>query len=174
MKWILIVVGVIAGLVALMAIIGALMPKGHTASRTAVINKAPEVLWQTMTDCAAFPQWRTDIKSVEVLPDRDGHKLWREDGKNGKMTLEAIEASPPSRLVLKIADPDLPFGGTWTYELQASGAGTRVTITEDGEVYNPIFRFMGRVFFSPSASIETYLKALGKKHDEDVQFSSSS
>jgi len=68
MKWILIVVGVIAGLIALMAVIGALLPKGHAASRSTVINKPPEVLWQTMTDCAAFPQWRDDIKTVEVLP----------------------------------------------------------------------------------------------------------
>ena len=172
MKWILIVVGVIAGLIALIAIIGALLPKGHTAARTTVINKPPDVLWQAMTDCAAFPQWRTDVKSVEVLPDRNGHKVWREDGKNGKLTLETIEASPPSRLVLLIADPDLPFGGKWTYELQPSPGGSRVTITEDGEVYNPIFRFMSHVFFSQSASIETYLKALGKKYGEDVQLSS--
>jgi hypothetical protein len=171
MKWILIVVGVIAGLIALMAIIGALLPKGHTAARTTVINKPPEVLWQAMTDCAAFSQWRTDVKSVEVLPDRNGHTVWREDGKNGKITLETIEASPPSRLVLLIADPDLPFGGKWTYELQPSPGGSRVTITEDGEVYNPIFRFMSHVFFSQSASIETYLKALGKKYGEDVQIS---
>ena len=70
------------------------------------------------------------------------------------MTLETIEASPLSRLVLRIADPDLPFGGKWTYELQPSANGSRVTITEDGEVYNPIFRFMSHVFFSQSASIE--------------------
>jgi uncharacterized protein YndB with AHSA1/START domain len=171
MKWILIVVGAIAGLIALMAVIGALMPKGHTASRSTLINKTPETLWQAMIDCAAFPQWRSDIKNIEVLPDRDGHRVWREDAKNGKMTLETIEASPPSRLVLKIADPDLPFGGTWTYELQASETGCRVTITEDGEVYNPIFRFMGRVFLSPTASIEAYLKALGKQYGEDVQIS---
>ena len=171
MKWILIIVGAIAGLIALIAVVGALMPKGHTASRSTLINKPPEVLWQAMTDCAAFTQWRTDVKSVEVLPDRNGHKVWREDGTNGKMTLEQIEASPPSRLVLKIADPDLPFGGKWTYELQPSGAGCRVTITEDGEIYNPIFRFMGRIFFSPTASIETYLKALAKKYGEDVQIS---
>ena len=174
MKWILIVAGVVAGLIALMAIIGSLMPKGHKASRSAVINTPPEVLWRTMTDCEAFPQWRDDVKTVEVLPDRGGHRVWREDGKNGKMTLETIEASPPSRLVLRIADPDLPFGGTWTYELQPSGGGSLVTITEDGEVYNPIFRFMGRVFFSQTASIETYLKALGKKYGEDVQLSSPS
>ncbi|MEK6409420.1 MAG: SRPBCC family protein [Acidobacteriota bacterium] len=173
MKWFLIVVGVIAALIAVVAIIGSLMPKGHSASRTTVINKPPEVLWQAMTDCAAFPQWRADVKSVEVISDRDGHRVWREDGKNGKMTLETVEANPPSRLVLRIADPDLPFGGTWTYDLQASGSGSRVTITENGEVYNPIFRFMSRVFFSPTASIETYLKALGKKYGEDVQLSSS-
>jgi uncharacterized protein YndB with AHSA1/START domain len=172
MKWILIVVGVIAGLIGLIAIIGSLMPKSHTASRSTVINKSPEVLWQAITDFAAFPQWRTDIKNVEALPDREGHKVWREDGKNGMLTLETIEASPPSRLVLRIADPDLPYGGTWTYELQSTGAGSRLTITEDGEIYNPIFRFMGRLFFSPTASIETYLKALGKKYGEDVQFSS--
>ncbi|MEK6286149.1 MAG: SRPBCC family protein [Acidobacteriota bacterium] len=173
MKWFLIVVGVIAALIAVVAIIGSLMPKGHSASRTTVINKPPEVLWQAMTDCAAFPQWRADVKSVEVISDRDGHRVWREDGKNGKMTLETVEANPPSRLVLRIADPDRPFGGTWTYDLQASGSGSRVTITENGEVYNPIFRFMSRVFFSPTASIETYLKALGKKYGEDVQLSSS-
>ena len=75
---------------------------------------------------------------------------------------------------MKIADPDLPFGGTWTYELKPSGSGTRVTITEDGEVYNPIFRFMSHVFFSQSATIETYLKSLGKKYGEEVQLSSPS
>jgi uncharacterized protein YndB with AHSA1/START domain len=160
MKWILIVVGVIAALIALMAIIGSLMPKGHTASRTTVIKTPPEVLWQTMTDCAAFPQWRTDVKTVEVLPDRDGHRVWRENGKNGKMTLETIEASPPLRLVLRIADKDLPFGGTWTYELQASGGGSRVTITENGEVYNPIFRFMSRFVFGHTATMDAFITHL--------------
>ena len=174
MKWIIIIAGAIAALIALIAIIGSLMPKGHTASRTTVINKPPEVLWRTMTDCAAFPQWRADVKSVEVLGDRDGHKVWREDGRNGKMTLEAVEATPPSRLVLRIADPDLPFGGTWTYEVEPEQGGSRITITENGEVYNPIFRFIGRVFFSQTATIETYLKALGRKFGEDVQLSASS
>ena len=44
MKWILIVAGIIAGPIALMAIIGSLLLKGHTASRTTVINKPPDVL----------------------------------------------------------------------------------------------------------------------------------
>jgi uncharacterized protein YndB with AHSA1/START domain len=132
MKWLLIVGGVVVGLIALVAIIGALLPRGHTASKSTVINKPPEVLWQAMTDSAAFPQWRSDVTKVEILPDRNGHKVWCEDGKNGKMTLETIESDPPILLVLKIADPDLPFGGTWTYKLEPVAAGCRVTITEEG------------------------------------------
>jgi len=41
-----------------------------------------------------------------------------------------------------------------------------VAITERGEVYHPIFRVLSRFFFSPTASIERYLTALGEKLGE--------
>jgi len=37
---------------------------------------------------------------------------------------------------------------------------TEVTITEDGEVYNPIFRFMSAYVFGHTATIEQYLTDL--------------
>ncbi len=52
-------------------------------------------------------------------------------------------------MVLRIADPSLPFSGTWTYEIKPTGTGRELTLTEDGEVGNPIFRVMQKVFFSP-------------------------
>ena len=64
---------------------------------------------------------------------------------------------------MRIADPSLPFGGTWTYELRAEGSGTSLTLTEDGEVYNPIFRVMQKFFFSPYKTIDTYLENLKKR-----------
>jgi uncharacterized protein YndB with AHSA1/START domain len=173
MKWILVIIIGIAALTALMAIAGSFIPKAHTATRSTVIGRSPDVLWQALTDCSAFPQWRSDVKAVEILPDHDGHKIWREDGKNGKITLETIESTPPTRLVLKIADPDLPFGGTWTYQIEPNATGSRITITEDGEIYNPIFRLMGRLFFSQTATIEGYLTSLGKKFGEDVQLATN-
>ncbi|HSR42141.1 MAG TPA: SRPBCC family protein, partial [Longimicrobiales bacterium] len=79
----------------------------------------------------------------------------------GTMTIETVEAEVPTRLVTRIADEDLPFGGTWTYELEPTGDGrTRVTITEDGEVYNPVFRFMARFVFGHTATMDTYLDGL--------------
>ncbi len=55
----------------------------------------------------------------------------------------------------------LPFGGTWTYELAPAGpTATRLTITEDGEVYSPIFRLVGRFFLGYDATLERYRDAL--------------
>jgi hypothetical protein len=68
--------------------------------------------------------------------------------------------------VTRIADPSLPFGGTWTYDLKPQGSGTELTITEDGEVYNPIFRFMSKFVFSQTATIEAYQASLKRKLSE--------
>jgi hypothetical protein len=67
--------------------------------------------------------------------------------------------------VSRIADKKLPFGGTWTYELKAADRGTALTIREDGEVYNPVFRFVSRYVFGHYATLDGYLKALETRLD---------
>jgi hypothetical protein len=89
--------------------------------------------------------------------------MFREAGKQGSILYRVEALEPPSRLVTRIADPALPFGGTWTFELMPKDGGTALTITEDGEVYNPIFRFMSKVFFSQTATMEAYLTSLKKR-----------
>ena len=90
--------------------------------------------------------------------------MFREHGKQGAITYRIETAETPTRMVVRIADTSLAFGGTWTHELRAtSSGGTDLTTTEDGEVYNPIFRFMSKFFFSPTATIEGYQGALGKR-----------
>lgn len=168
MKWALIALGAIISLALIVTAIGALLPKQHVASRSALFKQSAATVWQTITDIESFSAWRTDLKGVERLPDREGRPVWREVSRQGAMTLEIVESSPPNRLVSRIADPDLPFGGSWTYELAEADAGTKLTITENGEVYNPIFRFMSRFVFGHTATLEAYLKALGKKFGEDV------
>ena len=169
MKWLLVLVGVLVALVVVVTIIGALLPKGHVARRTARYRQRPEVIWKAITDYDAFPAWRSDVESVEKLPGRDGLPAWREKSRHGEIPLEVTEAQPPTRLVTRIADPNLPFGGFWTYEITPlAEGGAQLTITENGEVYNPVFRFVSRFIMGHSASIEAYLRALGKKFGEDV------
>ena len=80
------------------------------------------------------------------------------------MTLATERSEPPRLLVVRI-DPGLPFGGTWTYEVAPVPGGSTLTITENGEIYNPLFRFMARYIFGYEGTIETYMAAL-KKHLE--------
>jgi uncharacterized membrane protein len=166
MKWVLIAAAVVIGLVALVVIVGFLLPKAHQASRKVRLRQPAATVWRTITEIDAMPSWRSDVTSVERMPDRDGHAVYVEVGKNGRLPLEVVERQEPRRLVTKIADPSLPFGGTWTFEITPENDSCDITITERGEVYNPIFRFVSRLFMDPAATLEAYLTSLGRKFGE--------
>ena len=168
MRWILTVVGVLAAIVSIVVLGGMLLPKQHTARSHATFNAAPDSIWRVLTDVEAFPSWRADVSRVELLPSSNGRRSWREIGKNGSITFEEVAAEPSRRLVSRIADPNLPFGGSWTYDVVPDATGTRVTITEDGIVYNPVFRFMSRYVFGHHATQEAFLRSLGKKLGHNV------
>jgi len=65
-------------------------------------------------------------------------------------------------MIARIADKDLPFGGNWDYSISPNATGSTLTIIENGEVYNPIFRVVSR-FMSNTATMDAYLSALATK-----------
>jgi uncharacterized protein YndB with AHSA1/START domain len=167
-KWILIVAGVVV-FVALAAVaIGASLPKEHTATRSARFRESPDVIWSTLTGFAQYPAWRSTVKSVEILPPVNGMAAWREADSHGNaIPYVLVESDAPRRMTTRITDPKLPFGGTWTFEITPdAGGGSSVRITEHGEVYNPLFRFVSRYIMGYTATIDAYLKALGAKFGE--------
>jgi hypothetical protein len=161
MKWLLIVVGVLVLIVAGMAATGAMLPRNHVASRTAQLSASPESLWSIVTDVSNYPAWRSEVDSVERLATPG--LSWREVSGGDRITFEAVTMDAPSHFVAHIADKGLPFGGTWDYRIEPSGTGSRITITENGEVYNPIFRFVSKYFMGHTATIDKYLTALSRR-----------
>jgi uncharacterized protein YndB with AHSA1/START domain len=155
MRWLVLAGVILASIVLVVIIVGALLPVAHTAERSVEISAPPERVWAALTDVSAFPTWRPDVASVEQLPDG----TWREHGRNGVITYRVTAAEPPSRLVVRIVDKTLPFGGEWEYRVVPGS----VTITERGEIYNPVFRFMSRFVFGQTATIEAYLWALKRR-----------
>jgi uncharacterized protein YndB with AHSA1/START domain len=169
MKWLMIVVGILAVGVLIVLAIGAMLPKQHTVTRKAHYRQPPAAIWQAITDYNKFPEWRKGVERVEPLPAGNGHGGWVEYVKGaGRIPLEITESVPPQRLVTLIADPNLPFGGTWTYEIAPIDGGSLLRITENGEVRNPIFRFVSRFIFGQHATLDQYLKDLGAKFGEPV------
>lgn len=170
MGWLIGIIGATVGLVILVVAIGALLPKQHVVIRKARFTQSPDILWQALIDYQAMPTWHPSTQRVERLPDRDGHPVWREVDKRGEgIAYETMEQVPPRRLVRRIADPTLPFGGNWTLDLTPVDNGCEITITERGEVYNPIFRFVSRFIMGHTAALDAYLKALGSKFGQAVQ-----
>jgi len=114
---------VVAGLlvvVVLVLAVGALLPPDHVAARSAEYNQPPAAIWEAVTDYESFPEWRSGVSTVDRLADRDGRPVWVENGSFGPLPMATDESRPPTRLVLRIADDNLPFGGTWTYEIERS------------------------------------------------------
>jgi hypothetical protein len=166
MKWVMVVVGLLVAIVGAVALIGAMLPREHRATRRARFRQKPEAIYAAV---AGPPDWRSDLKGSGPLPDKNGRKQWWEVSGGQRITYELVEDAAPARRVTRIADAGLPFGGTWTLEIAPEGSGSTLRITEDGQVYNVIFRFMSRYVFGHTRTIETYLKDLGKKFGEAVE-----
>jgi uncharacterized protein YndB with AHSA1/START domain len=163
MRVVLILLAVVVGLGLVVVLVGLMLPVKHEATVSAAIPAAPEAVWAVLTDPASYPKWRGDVTSVEMLPVDSGRVAWREVGKNGSISYAIEQADAPRRLVTRITDKSLPFGGSWEYQVTGDGAGSRVRITEHGEVYNPVFRFVSRFIMGHTATVSAYLKALGAR-----------
>jgi uncharacterized protein YndB with AHSA1/START domain len=163
MKWIWLTLGVIAVLILAVMVVGWLLPETHRATRQATLQAPPETVWALITGIDAFPSWRSDVTSVQRLPDRVGRPVWVEEGSNGRLTLAVERSEAPRLLVTRIADPDLAFGGTWTYEISPAPGGSMLTITEDGVIYNPFFRVMARFVFGHESTLAAYLTAIERQ-----------
>ena len=162
MRIALVIVAIVAALCAVIIIIGYMLPAQHRASRQAAFDISPDTLFAFISDVEHYPSWRSTVKRVELLPAVSGKQRFREIGDDGTILYEADVARDASHRITRIADTSLPFGGSWTYVVSSTPTGSTLRITEDGEVYNPVFRFMARFVFSHTRTIDTYLRDAAK------------
>jgi hypothetical protein len=168
MKWLLLALGVVVVLAGLAALAGAALPVRHHATRKARFGVSPEALYAVI---AGPPNWRSGVKRFAVLPDKDGRRQWwEEDNRGQKITYEVEEQVAAKRFVVRIADRNLPFGGTWSYDVApAPGGGSELRISEDGEIYNIIYRFVSRFFLGYTTTMERFFRDLGVKFHQKVE-----
>lgn len=143
--------------------LGLALPEHHSASAETMLSADPAEVWSALADFDAWPAWRSNIDRIEWLEPEEGARRLREHSATGPMTYRIERFDEGSLMVLRIADRGLPFGGAWTYEVMPAAGdtgGTRVRITEDGDVYNPIFRVVSRYVMGYTATMETYLHDL--------------
>jgi hypothetical protein len=172
MRWVIIIIVALVAIIIAIFAAGAVLPRKHVASVITRISQPQQMVWPAIHNHVEDPKWRPELKSIEQLPDRNGHPVWLETYKDGmKLELEDIEVSGPKRLVREVRDTGNMFSGRWEIDITSVGdTACTVTITERGEVPNPFFRFMSRFVFGHTKSMEQYLAALASKFGEKATF----
>lgn len=160
MRWVVWVVAAVAIVAVVVVIVGYSLPKAHSVSRTTTLPLPPDAVYGLLLDVDQYQAWRPALKSVQRRADHEGRPAWTEEASGMTIPLHFERLDRPSLLVTRIADPSLPFGGTWTYRIAPAAAGSEITITEDGEVYNPLFRFMSRFVFGHTATLDEFVRNL--------------
>lgn len=141
--------------------VGAILPREHVATGSAVVRATGDATWARVRDVRAAPTWRRGVTKVDVLEDNAGApRKWTEHSGFGPMTMILVREEPGKLLETKIDDTGQPFGGTWTFELAPEGDATRVTITERGWVGPPPFRFLSKFVFGHDTTLKAYLADL--------------
>ncbi len=143
MKWILAVLAVLIVLVSVIAAVGARLPRQHVASRTLRVKRTPQEVWPILIQ----------ITSASSVP------------------VDLIEQDAPRRMVTRVKETEKMFGGTWTCILAPDLEGSTLTITEDGWVGNPVFRFMSRYVIGHHATIDGVLKQVAAKLSQEAVLS---
>ena len=78
------------------------------------------------------------------------------------------ESAPPLRMVTRIDGKNLPFGGRWIFEISPTAEGCRLNVTERGEVYNPVFRFVSRFVLGYTGTLDRYLTSVARKFGDSA------
>jgi uncharacterized protein YndB with AHSA1/START domain len=167
--WILRGLALLVLLVAAAYVAGLFIPRDHVAALQIDLKAPPERVWSVISDIGKTPEWRTGVSRVEMQPQPDGKIRFTESSSQGDIQFEVLRQDAPVRQVVRVVDDEQPFGGIWTWDLGSRGdAGTRLTITEAGFIKSPLFRTMGIFFFSPTETIDTYLRDLARRLGEDA------
>jgi uncharacterized protein YndB with AHSA1/START domain len=162
LRWTMYIGGGLVLIVIAITMLGYLLPVAHVAASEAHFECPPADVFAAIADVERYAEWRSDVSRVDVLTITPKVR-WKEHGSSGEITFEIDESTPPTRLRARIADPSLPFGGSWTYDVTSSGSGTLLRITEHGEVYNPLFRVLSRFVFGHVATQQQFLRNLERK-----------
>lgn len=160
MKWIFIVPGLLILLIAVVYIIGSLLSIKHKATIERKLEMGVDEVWPLLTNFKGYTNWRKGIKELTM----DSTNRWTEKNSDGDKVCYQLEVIEKRRVfITRILNKNLAYGGFWEFNITPLENGCLVHITENGEVYNPIFRFMSKYIFGHEATLKNYMNDLETK-----------
>ena len=159
---------IVVGIVALICIVGLLLPNERTATSECYYNASPEKVYNALTnnvDCG----YRSDLDKVVIIEENDGIEVWDEIAKNGSVIRFRTANKQPYSLYEFDIIRGNGFTGHWKGELKlTSTGGTHFTSTETIRIKNPFVKLLSYLFFDLEKFMHTYQNDLRVKLSEDI------
>jgi uncharacterized protein YndB with AHSA1/START domain len=151
MKWVKRILVTLVAVVALLLVIGFLLPSGFKVQRTAQIAAPPAKVYALIVDPRQWKNWTVwnqrdpAMKMSYSGADSGAGAKWSwQSASEGNGVMEFTAAVPNERLVYALSFPDMGMTSRGELQLVPDGAGTRVTWTNEGDMGgNPVNRYFG-------------------------------
>jgi uncharacterized protein YndB with AHSA1/START domain len=146
--------------------------KGHAE----VIISAPrEQVFALLADPRRTPEWRTEVEAIHDYRETgNGLAAWTEVSGGAELDLRISERVDNERIVIVVDDEFAHYRGEWVFTFSDHEGGTRLAVTEAGEVPNPFIRGMFHLLANRDKtqqahldSIRIYIEHLNRQHPEE-------
>lgn len=141
--------------------IGSALPATRAVTTTRTLPAPPALVHATILDVSAQPDWRSNVRAVEV--DTTGTS-WTEVTGSGERIRFQLASQAPDRITLTFESPH-GYTGRWEARLSAAEAptpagATTITVQEQATTPSPIGRIISRLLFDQQAFATIYLDEL--------------
>ena len=120
-------------------LVGMTLSPVQTRRAELAVGTSAETVWAVLIDVDGMLSWRHDLAGIQRLPAANGVVRWRETTRGGaNVAVERVEVEAPRRLVVQVAGTGAPV--RWIYQIASVSPGSRVTVTEERTIRNPLQR----------------------------------
>lgn len=142
-------------------IVGSMLPIEHTASHSIEVPSPPDRTFDLIADFKGMKNWpHAGITAIDELPPENGLPVVRQRMGRNSFVLRTTRFTPPREIQRTISDDHQHFGGHWTYIIEPSSTGSKVTLTEVGTVKHAIARAVMKYLTGYDFYLKKHLKAL--------------
>jgi uncharacterized protein YndB with AHSA1/START domain len=151
MKWLKRILLTLVVLVALVLIVGMMLPSGFKVQRSVVISAPPDRIFALLADPREWKRWaiwnqRDPAMEIEYSgpPSGVGARWSWQSKTEGNGAMEFTAAVPYRHVDYSLSFPDFDMNSRGVLTLVPDGAGTRVVWTNEGDMgNNPLNRYFG-------------------------------
>lgn len=140
-------------LLAVVLLVGWLLPETREGRAETTIKAPPELVLAVIADVEAQPEWR------EVGTVTRTETGWFEMTPRGERIDFVAEEMSVNRIRLRFTS-DAGYFGEWHARLEPVSGGTRIAVVERATVPSPFARIIARLLFDPTAFSSAYLASL--------------